>query len=737
MKKAILVLLVLLLSFSMVFAADADRPKVAVVLSGGGAKGLAHIALLERIEQLGIPVDMVLGTSMGSLIGGLYCSGYSPSDITRLMKETNLTSLFTTIESNGYRHLEEPFDYSNTQFSISLDKGIMNISGFVDDYKILNCFLDAVGNVPDDIDFDDLPIPFRCIASNVVNGTEKIFDHGSVVDAMRSSMSIPLVFPPYEVDGELYVDGGLVNNMPIQLAAEMGFDIIIAEDVNGKFSINKEDYQTISGSFGSLFRVIVNNTINEQKKYATIMLVPDLRGIGILGFSDPDSVVERGLTEMEERAPELQAIADMFSEDQKVYKDPSRVGEYFTLFEERDDINYRKPNAELVREKSLHQSRVSVGFSMESYFYSFMGEKPTVYDDYNIDKKGVSFAVVPNVKLRLFKKNLWGSRFSLDTKLYIGSHVIVNPNIYFLFNKEEANTHVLGLIDVDFEMGPIVNSADRTLKKRSSKNATQFKQDLLAGFKITNERSFNIDFEAGYQFNFVHGPVFEEDVTHLMLVFDDENRISVPHATVSASVYKDTNSTGLDGEGIRFDFLFDGGMYRDGFKYKAGVGYSHHIRFGRKAHENNAIWYDAKAFTTRQPWVMRTSYIEYGGFDGMPGARFNDYYRDFIMGGIGYQRLIDSGLTNKYLIIEARIAYREASSLYSTTNSVMGSDVNSTNMTPFGYLFDDNSDLCLIPAKIEYGIGIGIGLTNSILGDIIFGVGFNNNLDLSFYIEMK
>lgn len=204
MKRLLAVLILLLFVFSSVFAggkggSGESRPKVAVVLAGGGAKGITHIALLEELERLGIPVDCVLGTSIGALIGGLYGAGYTPGEIKKIVRENNLMELFTEVETSGYKELKEPFNYHGQGLSISVENGIAGINGLIDDYKIMNFFYSYLGNVPDDISFDDLPVRFRCVAMDAINGKAKIFEEGSLVDAMRASMSIPFVFSPKKI----------------------------------------------------------------------------------------------------------------------------------------------------------------------------------------------------------------------------------------------------------------------------------------------------------------------------------------------------------------------------------------------------------------------------------------------------------------------------------------------------------------------------------------------------------
>ena len=171
MKKIVAILIMMLVAFGVVFAVSTEkgtaassavrfstmggaeasdssdvvahpvgRPTVAVVLAGGGAKGITHIAMLDELERLGIPIDCVLGTSIGALIGGLYAAGYTPKEITEIVMNNNLMSLFTDLESSGYKELKEPFSYGSEGLSLSMEDGVASINGLIDDYKIMNFF---------------------------------------------------------------------------------------------------------------------------------------------------------------------------------------------------------------------------------------------------------------------------------------------------------------------------------------------------------------------------------------------------------------------------------------------------------------------------------------------------------------------------------------------------------------------------------------------------------------------
>lgn len=251
------------------------RPTVALVLSGGGAKGAAHVGAIRYIEQLGIPVDMVLGTSMGGLVGGLYSLGYSVDDIDSLMvsmdwnwvlsdelsrdyisytdmkyKEKYMISIPFYYEKDYYNmKLAEDYRFDDLNKYAPLDIGADNArggdilkrnllgslpSGFVYGQNVSNLISSLTIGYQDSLNFCDLPIPFTCIAADMVSGKAKIWHSGQINDAMRSTMSIPGMFAPVRIGGMVLVDGGLRDNYPTDLARQMGADIIIGVDLSQK-----------------------------------------------------------------------------------------------------------------------------------------------------------------------------------------------------------------------------------------------------------------------------------------------------------------------------------------------------------------------------------------------------------------------------------------------------------------------------------------------------------------------
>ncbi|MBQ3647552.1 MAG: patatin-like phospholipase family protein, partial [Spirochaetia bacterium] len=237
-KKIVFVLAILVCLASGV---SADRPKVGLVLAGGGAKGFAHIGVLKVLEDNGIHVDYIAGTSMGGIVGALSAYGYSAREIEKEVSSIDWTSLFFDTKNRDHMSYINKTASSRYFMTLGFDRhGLKNSPGVITGQKIQNKFYHLVGPCSDNDDFDDLPTPFRCVATDIITGKEVVLENGSLADAMRSTMSIPGVFNPVEKGEYLLVDGGVVNNLPVDVMKDMGADIIIAVNLSNNIA-NRED----------------------------------------------------------------------------------------------------------------------------------------------------------------------------------------------------------------------------------------------------------------------------------------------------------------------------------------------------------------------------------------------------------------------------------------------------------------------------------------------------------------
>ncbi|SNR31966.1 NTE family protein [Lutibacter agarilyticus] len=234
MKLLKIFILIIFITIPQLTFSQEKKPKVVVVLSGGGAKGVAHIPLLQALDSLNIVPDLIIGTSMGSIVGGLYSAGYSGDSIANIANNADWNYLLGGGISLKDVSVEEKSEFNKYVVDFDLDKGKPKVStGLISDQNLREFLAVLTYPVYNIVDFDKLPIPYRAMATDIVNGKEIIMDKGSLLVAMRASMSIPTVFEPVTYKETLLVDGGVLNNFATDVAKEMGADIIIGSDVGG------------------------------------------------------------------------------------------------------------------------------------------------------------------------------------------------------------------------------------------------------------------------------------------------------------------------------------------------------------------------------------------------------------------------------------------------------------------------------------------------------------------------
>ncbi len=264
--------------------ADQDPPKVGLVLSGGGAKGMAHIGALKVIEEAGVKIDYIGGTSMGAIVGALYASGYSASELDSLFRNTDLASLIQDNFPRGAKSFYEKEDserYALTlpfnDFKVTFPKGL---SGGQNIYNELVGLLYHVRNVQD---FKKLPIPFFCIATDIETGSEVVLERGYLPEAIAASGSLPSLFEPIEVDGRILIDGGVLNNYPVEELKARGAEIIIGVDVQHGL----RDREELLSATEILLQINNFRTVGAMKDKAgltDIYIKPDIDEFSVIDF---------------------------------------------------------------------------------------------------------------------------------------------------------------------------------------------------------------------------------------------------------------------------------------------------------------------------------------------------------------------------------------------------------------------------------------------------------------------
>ncbi len=274
------------------------RKKVGVVLSGGGAKGMAHIGVLKVLEKAGIPVDIVTGTSMGSIIGGLYAIGYNANSLDSMVRVQDWSYVITDKEDLRNQSLSDR-KKQNTYFfttGMTIGKRDMNAGGIIKGKNLAELFNQLCVGFTDSLDFArDLPIPFACVATDIITNDEVDFHSGRLPQAMRASMAIPAAFSPVRTGDKVLVDGGLKNNYPADIAREMGADVIIGVTVQGAPKVAEDMGGTMS-IISQIVDVNCKNKVEENLAITDLHLQVDTKGYGSASFSPAaiDTLIRRG-----------------------------------------------------------------------------------------------------------------------------------------------------------------------------------------------------------------------------------------------------------------------------------------------------------------------------------------------------------------------------------------------------------------------------------------------------------
>ena len=289
------------------------RPMVCLVLSGGGARGAAHVGVLKVLEELRVPVDCITGTSMGSLVGGAYASGMSIGEMEKLIGTIRSDLLFHDNPPRQEKPIRRKEDDLTVLFGLELgvrDGEILLQKGLVSGIQ-LEAVLRHLSKVREPVRFDDLPIPFRAVATDLVTGKPVVFDHGDLARVMRASMSVPGVMSPAQIDGKLLVDGGLTDNLPVAAARAMGADIVIAVNL-GTPLMTRDQVQSVLGVTAQMINILTEQNVRASLaslKPTDILIEPALGNFSAGDFDHLPKTVPIGEAAARAAAPRLSALA--------------------------------------------------------------------------------------------------------------------------------------------------------------------------------------------------------------------------------------------------------------------------------------------------------------------------------------------------------------------------------------------------------------------------------------------
>lgn len=401
-----------------------SNPKIGLVLSGGGARGFAHIGTLKLIDSLQIPIDYIVGTSMGGIIGGLYASGYTGNEIEKYALSIN----WMEILQNKPPRSELPYLEKKDDGAFPVELGLDGLTpvipnGLISGQMIsllLSDLTSAVGSIRD---FDNLPIPFRCVAIDLVTGNVVVLKNGSLSKAIRSTMSIPTIFSPVEWGDSLLIDGGMLNNFPADVLKEMGADIIIGVNVGSQLAL-KEDLKSLVDILQQTMILTDLQKQRENYELCNLIIKPELDGFSTTDFESDKvrSIVQIGIKVAAENKKELLELKKKY-----VY-DPFQ----------------KEKNGEIVSEIQIVSSIILSGetsYTLE-YLYELVGHSPNdtldqikLKDKISEMKTSGLFKEV-KYEIQRLNKNYVDLHFKLSEKktpLIFGFTIIGNENLNFDF----------------------------------------------------------------------------------------------------------------------------------------------------------------------------------------------------------------------------------------------------------------------------------------------------------------
>lgn len=287
-------LLLIILASLTVFSQEQKKPKIGLVLSGGGAKGFAHIGVLKVLEEAGVKIDFIGGTSMGAVVGGLYASGYNAAQIDSIFQATDFNELLNDFiprtSKNFYEKRNDelyalvlPFNKFKIGIPEALSSGIYN-------YNLLSRLTRNVRHIKD---FNELPIPFLCIGTNIETGKEVLLNEGNLAQAIIASSAFPSLFAPVEIDGKLLVDGGVVNNYPIGEVRKLGADIIIGVDVQNDL-LDRTKLKDATRILVQITNLKSRELMKQNIEDTDVYIKPDVRNYGVISFDKGNEIIRKG-----------------------------------------------------------------------------------------------------------------------------------------------------------------------------------------------------------------------------------------------------------------------------------------------------------------------------------------------------------------------------------------------------------------------------------------------------------
>ncbi|HBS54072.1 MAG TPA: patatin [Flavobacterium sp.] len=622
---------VFLFSFQNSFAQEQKRPKIGLVLSGGGAKGFAHIGVLKVIEEAGIKIDYIGGTSMGAVVGGLYASGYNATQIDSIFHKVNFDELLNDYIPRSAKSFYEkrndelyaitlPFSNFKVGIPQALSKGLYN-------FNLLSRLTKHVRQVKD---FNQLPTPFLCIGTNIETGQQVVLNKGNLAQAMLASAAFPTLFTPIEIDGQLLIDGGVANNFPVDEVKNLGADVIIGVDVqDGLWDKNQ-----LKNATKILVQITNLHSIEQMKnkiKGTDIYITPDIKNFGVLSFDRGREIIQRG----EEAAFAVYEKIKTLSTDQNYFKKP-RLSVY------KDSVKLAQINTTKLRKYT------------NDYVFGKLGFKPKTPITYSHLESGINTLLATENFHSIsysFKNNEQGE----DLELQLAE----NPIYTYL---------KLGLhYDELFKSGILVNITHKN---------NLFKNDLASLDIILGDNfRYNLDYYVDNGFNFSYGfksqlSQFNRNITQEItksILDTGGNQINVDYLDLSTRAYlqKGIAQRFLFGAGVELKYLhissktiatpiIDKSSYWSGFGYvkydsfdnkyfpKKGWSFSSDFQsylFASDYHNDFKPFSVLQAQFSKAFSVSNSLTFKFQGDAGLPIGNEGIPFFNFVLGGYGYNSI--------------------------------------------------------------------------------------------------
>lgn len=595
-KKNIQLITVLLFIISSnIFPQNLKRPEVGVALSGGGALGFAHVGALKIIDSLNIPIDYVAGTSMGGLVGSLLSLGYSPQEMEELVTSTDWDDIFDDSPKRSDLPYFEKRNRGLYQLSLNLDGFTPTVpSGLIAGQKISLLFSNLTYLHESKKNFDQLPIPFRCIAVDLITGKEVVLKEGSLSKAMRATMSIPSAFNPVEWGDYLLIDGGVLNNFPVDVAREMGADIVIG--LNLIYPPNKmEDYDNLLTILSRTADIPRDRRLFDNIKETDIYIEQNVDQFSLTDFNSEkiSLIIKRGEEAARNKIPALLELKNKllsFPPDKKerivLRRDFTKTISSITL-KGNELLDFEFINNLLdIKTGQLFDSNIISEKIMRVYG---LGYFDTI--DYEIEPAGkYEYHLIINIKEKSKQKVFFGLRYNDFNKL-VGAIKVQTTSLFIPGLRTELELQFAGIYKIsgkmfypsrslDFPIYPFIHFIDKSspvniFDSTGSKLAQYRDASFLYGGGIGVNISKDWDLEVSYNKehvnakadiafrNFGYFPDFGDKLSRIDLAvnFDNLDNIVLPRTGTKISIHSEISDTRLGSPIIYNKFDLRGESY--------------------------------------------------------------------------------------------------------------------------------------------------------------------------------